>query len=191
MVLAGFVGGERHIVEAGRGVAVGIGHQFHQQHAFVEVVRRGHAHACGGQPVQRIDFGALPGFFLLLAAVFAALGHGARLAAVLGFAVFGVVDGLAKAALVGFLVDLGAADVVAAAHDEHHRFLAAHELAHDVVDQTVFDQGFESFGNSCGDLGRGLGLPAGPAGLGWRAGSVPQRPCTLIEHERYHPRQPQ
>ena len=53
-----------HIVQARRGVAVRVGHQLHQQHAVVEVVRRGHAHAGGGQAVQRIDLGALPGRFL-------------------------------------------------------------------------------------------------------------------------------
>ena len=86
-----------------------VGHEFHQQHAFVKVVRGGHAHAGGGKPVQRIDFGALPRLFLDLAAEARAFVHRARLAAVLGLAAFGVIDGLAKTAFVGFLVDLGAA----------------------------------------------------------------------------------
>jgi hypothetical protein len=56
---------------------MGVGHQLHQQHAVVKVVGLGHAHAGSGQAVQGIDLGALPGGFLLLAAVLAAFGHGA------------------------------------------------------------------------------------------------------------------
>jgi hypothetical protein len=63
-----------------RGVAVGVGHQFHQQHALKEVVGLGHPYAGIGQPVQRVDLGALPGRLLRLAAKARALGHGARLA---------------------------------------------------------------------------------------------------------------
>jgi hypothetical protein len=34
-------GRKGHVVQARRGIAVGVGHQVHQQHAFQEVVRRG------------------------------------------------------------------------------------------------------------------------------------------------------
>ena len=65
---------------------------------------------------------------------------------VLDLAVLGVVDRLAEAALVGFLVDLGAARLVAAAHHVDHRLLAAHQLAHDRVDQAFVDQRLQSLG---------------------------------------------
>ena len=136
---------ELHIIQTRRRVAVRVGDQFHQQHAGMEVVRLRHAHAGSGQPIQGVDFGVLPGFFLRFAAIARAFRHGARLAAVLHLAVFRVIDALAKAALVGFLVNLGAAHLVAAANDEDHRLLAAHELADHVIDQAVFEQRFESF----------------------------------------------
>ena len=60
---------EGEIVEARRGFAVGVGHQLHQQHAFVEVVGRGHAHPGRGQAVQGVDLGALPRGFLFLTAI--------------------------------------------------------------------------------------------------------------------------
>src|SRR6185436_19706762 len=75
-----------------------------------------------------------------------ALGHRARLARVLGLAVLGVDGGLAETTLVGFLVDLGAAHVAGAAHHEDHRFLPAHELAHDRVDHALLDEGLQPLG---------------------------------------------
>ncbi len=110
----------------------------------MKVVGLRHAHVRGRQAIEGIDLGVLPRALLRLPPEARALGHGAGLARVLGLAVLGVVDRLAEAALVGFLVDLGAARVVAAAHHEDHRFLAAHELAHDGIDHAVFDQGKES-----------------------------------------------
>jgi hypothetical protein len=74
---AGLLGREGHIVQAGGGVAMRVGHQLHQQHAFVEVEGFGHPHTGIGQAVQRVHLGALPGGLLLLAAKLGALGHGA------------------------------------------------------------------------------------------------------------------
>ena len=145
MVAARVFGREIDIVQARRGVAVGVGDELHQQHAVAKVVRLGHAHAGIGQFVQRIDLGALPGGFAGLSAKLGALGHRAGLAAVLDLAVFGVIDRLAKAALVGFLVDFGAAGFIAAANHINHRFLAAHELADDGIDQALFNEGLESW----------------------------------------------
>ena len=100
---------------------------------------------CAGEAVERVDLGALPRLLLLLAAEFRALGHGARLARVLDLAVLGVVHGLAEAAVRRLLVGLGTQRLVAAAHHEHHRLLAAHELARDGVDQPFVDEGLQSF----------------------------------------------
>ena len=145
MVLARLLGREIHIVQTRCGVAVGIGDQLHQQHAVAKIVGLGHPHTSVGQTIQRIDFGALPGRFAGLAAEFRAFGHGPGLPGVFDLAVFGVVDRLAKTALVGFLVDLGAARVIAAAHDIHHGFLAAHQLANHGVDQSLFNEGLQSW----------------------------------------------
>ena len=144
MVRARLLGREVDVVEPRRGIAVLVGHEFHQQHAVEEVVRLGHAHAGRGQAVQRIDLGALPGRFCRLPAEARALGHGARLARVLDLAVLGVVDGLAEAALRGLLVDLGAARLFAAANHVNRGFLAAHQLAHDRIDQAFLEQRLQS-----------------------------------------------
>jgi hypothetical protein len=90
------LGRKGHVVQPRRGVAVGVGHQVHQQHAFQEVVRHGHPHAGRRQAVERIDLGALPDGLGHLAAEARALGHRARLARVAHAAVLGVVDGLAE-----------------------------------------------------------------------------------------------
>src|SRR6185369_1547319 len=86
--------------------------------------------------------------FLCLAPELRALGHGASLAGVLDLAVFGVIHGLAEAALRRLLVDLGAArladTVMGAAHDIGHGFLAAHELANDRIDQAFVNERLEA-----------------------------------------------
>ncbi len=69
--------GEGDVVQPWRGVAIGVRHQFHQQHAVVKVVRCRHPHTGRSQAVQRVNLGTLPGGLLLLAAKLAALGHGA------------------------------------------------------------------------------------------------------------------
>ena len=137
---------ELQVTESGRRVALVVGDELHQQHAFVEVVGLGHAHAGGGQAVERIHFGALPGSLLSLPPEPCAFGHGAGLPAVLGLAVLRIVHGLTKAALVGLLVDLGAARFIPTAHHEDRGFLPAHQLAHHAIDEPIFDQRFKSLG---------------------------------------------
>ena len=144
VVLQGLRKRESHIVQARGRIAMGVGHQLHEQHAVKKVERFGHAHARSGQAVQRIHFGALPGGFLFLPPELAALGHGPGRARVFDLAVFGVVHRLAKTAVRGFFVDLGAAGFVAAAHHEHHGLFATHELAHHGVDQPLFHEGLQS-----------------------------------------------
>jgi len=63
VVLARLVRLQHHVVQARRRIAVLVGHQLHQQHAFKEVIRLGHANARAGQAEQRRDFGVLPGIF--------------------------------------------------------------------------------------------------------------------------------
>jgi len=62
------------------------------------------------------------------------------------FAAFGVIDTLAKAALVGLFVNLCATDLVAAADHVYLGLLAAHQLTHDLVNEAILDQRFDSFG---------------------------------------------
>ena len=145
VIFARGFGRELEVVQARRGVAFGIGDEFHQQHAVEEVVRHGHAHAGSRQAPQRVDLGVLPRLLDFLAPVAGALGHGAGAAAVLDVAALRVVHGLAERALFGLLVDLGAADVLTAAHHEDDRLLAAHQLAHDRIDEAFLDQRQESF----------------------------------------------
>ena len=79
--------------------------------------RRAPARARGPLPADRsCSPPRSPGRFVRLAPEARALVDGARLARVLHPAALGVVHRLPEAALVGFLVDLGAAGVLAAAH---------------------------------------------------------------------------
>ena len=114
----------------------------------MEVVRRRHPHAGSRQPEEGVDLGVLPGGFLRLASVARALRHRARLPAVLDLAVLGVVDALPEGPLVRFLVDLGAAGLVAAADDEDHGFLAAGQLPDHAVDQSIVNQRLEPLRSS-------------------------------------------
>src|SRR3546814_5523171 len=69
MPLTRLVRSRLDVIESLCDLAVGIGDALHHQHAFVVAIRLGHAHAGGGQSVQRIDFGVLPGDFLFPPAV--------------------------------------------------------------------------------------------------------------------------
>ena len=82
---------------------------------------------------------------------------------------FLVLDRLAEAAVVGLLVDLGAADFLPDPDHEDVGLLAAAHLGDDLVYDAVFDEGKEA-----GGFSSGLGL--GP-GTGWlrRPGKNPGR----------------
>src|SRR3546814_7219787 len=93
MPLTRLVRSRLDVIESLCDLAVGIGDALHHQHAFVVAIRLGHTHAGGGQSVQRIDFGVLPGDFLFPPAVAAALAaHCTRITAAArlsSFLVFG------------------------------------------------------------------------------------------------------
>ena len=152
MILDGLLGRHRDIVQARCLDALFVTDQFHQQHAVEAAVRFRHAHAGPGESIKSIHLGVLPGLFLLPAAKARTLLHRARAAAVAHLATFLILHCLLETTLVGFLVNLGAANLAAATHDEHVGFLAAHQWTDHFVDQAVFDQGFDSFG----DFHRGL-----------------------------------
>ncbi|MCY1426203.1 hypothetical protein D9M71_420190 [compost metagenome] len=145
VVLARLLGGQLDVVEARCGIAVDAGHHLHQQHAVEKVVGLGHAHAGAVQAIQRGHLGVLPGLLLLLAPVLAAPGHRPRVAAVAHLAAFLVLGRLAEAALVGLLVDLGAAQLIAATHHIHGCFLAAHQRTQHLVDQAILGQWLKAF----------------------------------------------
>ena len=145
VMLQRLLAGEEHIVQPWRSVAVNVHDQLHQQHAVVKVERLGHAHARRGEPVQRVNLGALPRGLLRLSAKLAALRHRARLSRVLDFAVLGVIHGLTKTAMGRLFVNLGAQRFVTIAHHENHRLFAAHQLADNGVDQALINQGLHSF----------------------------------------------
>jgi hypothetical protein len=71
-----------------------------------------------------------------------ALGHRSGLSAVTDLAAFLVFGRLTKTSFVRLLVDLGATQLVAAAHYVHSCFFTTHKWAQHFVDQTVLDQGF-------------------------------------------------
>jgi hypothetical protein len=121
-------------------MAVGIDNQIHQQHALEAEMRLRHPHPGSSQPIQGIDLGTLPDLFLHLAPKAAALLHGARLPAVLDLAAFLIGGVVAEAALIGFLVDFGAANVFAAANDIDGGLLAAHQLAEHLIDEAFFNE---------------------------------------------------
>jgi hypothetical protein len=52
-----------------------------------------------------------------------------------------------KAAIFGFLVDLGAAQLVAAGDDEYRCLFAALEAPHDRIDHAVVDERLQALGN--------------------------------------------
>jgi len=54
------------VVQPRRGVARGIGHQLHQQHALETDMRLRHAHAGSRQAIQRIHLGVLPRLLRIL-----------------------------------------------------------------------------------------------------------------------------
>ena len=137
--------GKLYIVESWCGMAFGVDHKVHQQNAFEADVRLRYAHPGGSQSIQGIDFGTLPDLFLHLAPVAAAFFHGACLPAVLDLAPFLVGGVVAEAALIGFLVHLGAADMLAAPHDVYRGLLAAHQLTDDLVHEAFFEHCGKSF----------------------------------------------
>ncbi len=175
---------EFQVVEPRCGVTGLVGHQLHQQHTLEEVVGRGHAHPCRGKPAQRVDLGMLPGLLLLLAPVTRALLHGAGAAAVLYPAAFGVLHCLAEAALVRLFVHFRAAHLAAAAHDVDHRFLAAHELAHDFVDEAFLDQRQQSCGGFHGGLSARLWRAMGAMGRGPILRQLARRPGLILHFRR-------
>src|SRR6185369_6179657 len=96
-----------------------------------------HAHPGLGKAAQGVHLGILPSSLLLFAPIPGVLLHGARLAAVPPLAPFLVLRLLAEATFGGFLVHLGAADLSFGANHVDIGLLAAHELADDLIDNSV------------------------------------------------------
>ena len=176
VVDAGLVGFQLDLAQARGAEAVGVGDQFHHQHAMEKAERLRHAHPGFAQLVQRLDLGVLPGLFLLLAPVLAGLADRARLATAAHLASFLVLHALLETALGHVLVHLGAAHLATAAHDVDRRLLAALEWAQHFVDDAVVDQRLQAWGCSHGipETGGGVGRSRGAAMV---APPVPPRIC--------------
>ncbi|MNC07698.1 hypothetical protein D3C75_552540 [compost metagenome] len=195
------LGRERHVVEAGRHVAVGVRDELHQEHAVQTDIGGGHPHAGGSQLEQGIHLGVLPHLFVLLATVLGALLHGAGAAAVAHLAPFLIDHGLLEAALGGLFIDFGAADLVAAAHHIDVGFFAAHQPADDIVDQAVINQRLDSIWNfhdrpftlfapclhlvcvAVGQTGPRFGPPPAPC-RGWPGVPCPNRLSLAVKTTR-------
>src|SRR3954447_10585531 len=109
----------------------------------MEDVRPWHPDAGSSQTIQCVDLSTLPSLFPRLASKAGTLRHRAGLTAVFRLAVLCVIHCLSKTAFLGLFVDFRATCLVATAYDEDHRLLAAHELAHNAVDQPLFEQRLE------------------------------------------------
>jgi len=120
-----------------------------------------YAYTSSSKTVKRIDLGRLPRGFLFQAPVTGTPAHGASTAAVPDFAALGVLDCLAKAALVSLFVDLGAPNLGTAADHVDNRLLAAFELAQDLIDEAFFHEGYQAYGDFHGRLLRCSALELG------------------------------
>src|SRR5437879_3037067 len=139
VILARSSGRKIDFAKARGRVPGGIGHQLHDQRVVEVTVRLRHAHAGGDELVQCIDFGVLPGSFLLLAPETRSLAHGARLAAAVHLAAFLVPGTLLEASLRHVAVDLRAPHVRPRAHEINRRLLASLERADDFVAHAIVD----------------------------------------------------
>ena len=141
------LGGECHIVEARRDIAILIGDKFHQEDTIEADIGLRHPHTGRRQLEQGVDLGVLPHLFMLLAAVLGALLHSASAAAVTHLTPLLIDHGLLEAALGRLFIDFGAADLVATAHHIDVGLFAAHQPADDLIDQAVINQRLDSIWN--------------------------------------------
>ena len=168
MVAQRVVGREGHVVQARGGVAVGVGHQVHEQHAFEEVVRRARSHAGRGfrpTPIRArvglamrrsMNFGSMPDAESVLRA------HGLSLAPMAigegGLSIGGTsvlataqASDLDSGALKGLVVPAGAADEAGDA-----------ALADAISRACAKGAPVLAFGEGVAATLRALGRPAGP-----------------------------
>ncbi len=145
VILARLIRLQHHVVQTRGGIAIFVSHQLHEQHAFEEVERLGHTNASAGQTKQCRNFGVLPRVFGFLAPELRALGHRTGLPAVAYLATFLILGRLTETAFVSLLVNLGTPQLIATAHHINSCLFTTHERAQHLVDQTVFDQGFNAF----------------------------------------------
>jgi hypothetical protein len=134
---------EQRVHQARRGLALGVHHQLHQQHALVEHHRRGHPHPSRMQLRERLGLGRLPGLLLGLLTEAAALLHGPPRAAVPDEAPFLVAGVVLEVALGALLVDLRRYVLPAVRGDVDVRLLAALEAGDDLINHAIREEDFE------------------------------------------------
>ena len=138
---------ERGVHQPGRGVAVPIHDELHEQDALVEEHRPRHSKARRVQAVQGVGLLRLPGLVGRGLAVAAAAIHGPLGPGVPDLASLPVGGVVPEAPDVPGPVDLGGHELAGVAHQPDVRLLAALEARDDLVDDAVGEQGFEGAGH--------------------------------------------
>jgi hypothetical protein len=134
---------EHRVHETRRGLALGVHHQLHQQHALVKHHRRGHPHPGCMQLGERLGLGRLPGLLLGLLPKAAALLHGPPRAAVANEAPLFVARVVLEVALGALLVDLRRHVLAAMRRDVDVRLLATLEASNDLINHAIREKDFE------------------------------------------------
>ena len=132
--------------QARRRRAAGVGDQLHHEDAVDEVVGLGYPHAGRPQAIDDVDLGRAPHRLVLDAAVAGVLAQRPLGAGVPHRAAFGVGGSLPEGAVLGRLVHLGHAQLAAGDDQVNLRLLAAHQRAHDLLDNPQVDKWCQALG---------------------------------------------
>jgi hypothetical protein len=143
----GDVGRQLEVGEAGRGGAVVVDEELHEQDVLVQEDRLGDADAGVEGIGEGLVLHVAPGTLDELTAVGRTLAHGPLVAAVACLvAALDVVGGGLEGAVLAVLVDLGGDEFAPALDDPDRGLLAGHEAGTDVVDDTVVEELGEAVG---------------------------------------------
>jgi hypothetical protein len=153
MQQGGDVGGQLEVGEAGRGGAVVVDEELHEEHVFVEKDGFGDANDGVEGVGQRLVLHVAPRGLDELAAVGRALAHGPLVTGVPGLvAALDIVGGGLEGAVFPVLVDLGGDELPLAFDDPDRGLLAGHEAGADVVDDAVVEEPGEAVGQIHGAI---------------------------------------
>lgn len=135
--------GEHRINQARRGLALGVHHQLHQQHALVEHHRRGHSDSRGVKLAERLGLRGLPGLLFGLLAKAAALLHRSAGAAVADEPPLLVARVVLEVALGALLVDLRRHVLAAVRGNVDVRLFTALEAGDDLINHAIGEEDFK------------------------------------------------
>ena len=120
--------GFRQLVDrAARDVTIRSGYQLHQQHSSEQTISFGDSHSRCRETQQRIHLGTLPDNLLLIPSEFGSFFHCSLPAAVSNFSSFLILNRFLETAIRHVLIDLGAANFLAATHQKNLGLFAAHK----------------------------------------------------------------